>query len=213
MALKILQTSGTPFSFDVVDSELSSFRGGEVVTLTSTALDSGDASAADAADGYANVGGVPHRTLVTRTLTGTDVRPLYLADDGIAGYGTVFGSVVGGTVGTQVVGQQLGPSTASGSGKLTCWGTPGLFAVSLDSVDDDPTTGLVPTNTTLLPGAMLSYTDNGLLTPEGSPADEGETEVARFVEFNSGGSLVTTPNSLVTGLYTPLFAVIHFNPR
>jgi len=137
-----------------------------------------------------------------------------LADDGVAGYGTLFGSVVGGTAG-QATGSALGPHTAVGSGKITCWHLPGVFAVSLDACDTDSVVGLQPTNTTLTTGAALTYTSTGTLTPVASGNGVGGAPVVgRFIEFETNGSLVTTPSRLVSSLSTRSFsyAVFHFNP-
>ena len=154
-----------------------------------------------------------------------------LTDDGITGYGTLFGSVVGGVVGQQVngpttfTGAVLGPATQTGSGKITCWDKQGLYAVSLDACDTAVSTGLQPTNTSLDVGAALTFTSAGLLTPTvGGSGLGGAPNVARLVEFSTNGSLVTTPNSLVAALNSPSgnvssvgprqfsFAVFFFNP-
>lgn len=226
MALKLLQTSGQPLGqFDGLDSEFLTLKGGEVVTFSSVAVTSGtDSAAADAFDGYISVG--PKRVVVTKTLTAT-TRPLMLADDGISGYGTLFGTVVGGTVGQVVYGPSstvaasdlLGPHTARGSGKVTCWATPGLFAVTLDAVDTNSATGLTLSNPNLTAGSALYYTTAGLLTT----ATTNTTKVGTFVEFTSDGTLVTTPNHLVGTLSAPdgalssrnrnfTQAVFYFNP-
>jgi hypothetical protein len=226
MALKLLQTSGSPLGqFDGLDTDFLTLKGGEVVTFATVAVTSGtDYAAADAFDGYISVG--PKRVVVTKTLTST-TRPLMLADEGISGYGTLFGTVVGGTVGQVVYGPNstvassdlLGPHTARGSGKVTCWATPGLFAVTLDAVDSTPNTGITVSNPTLTAGAALYYTTAGLLTP----VSTNSTKVGTFVEFTSNGSLVTTPNNLVGTLSAPdgasttasrsfNQAVFYFNP-
>ena len=221
MALKVLQPGHFPIGqYDGVDAEIPTFMGGEVVTFSSISLTSGDLASYDSLDGYTNPN---KRPVVTRTLT-SGKRPLMLADEGITGYGTLFGSVVGGTVGqVSVGGALLGPNTATGSGKITCWHQPGLYAVSLDaSCDSSTSTGLRPTNTTLDTGAPLYATATGLLTPNPSVAFEAVV-VARFVSFETNGSLVTTPNKLVHALNSPSgspapipsysIAVFHFYPE
>jgi len=180
-------------------------------------------AAADSFDGYVNPGSVQKRPVVTRNVA-TTKRPLMLSDDGITGYGTLFGAVVGGTVGQQVngpttfTGALLGPHTATGSGKVTCWEKPGLYAVSLDACDTDAVTGLQPTNTTLDVGAALTFVPalalGGQLTPVGSTAAAGNTVVvARLVDFETNGSLVTTPNRLVAALNSPSGLVSSVGPR
>lgn len=236
MALKLVNQAGNPLGqFDGLDGNGSttgflSLKGGEVVTFGAATVPPGDKAAADAFDGYA----APNlRPVVTRALTGagaTASRPLMLADEGISGYGTLFGSVVGGTVGqVSSGGAVLGPHTATGSGKVTCWHLPGVYAVSLDAVDTTAGTGLIPGNTTglLVPGKALYATATGLLTPNSAVNFDGASATAsivgRFIDFETNGSLVTTSSSLVGTLNppdgafsasprTPTFAVFYFNP-
>src|SRR5579885_979990 len=224
MALKLVNQAGNPLGqFDGLDTEVLTLKGGEVVTFKSVVATSAtDSAAHDVFDGYVNPN---KRVAVTKTLTSSS-RPLMLADDGITGYGTLFGSVVGGTVGQVVTGGAvLGPHTATGSGKVTCWHLPGVYAVSLDACDTAASTGLQPTNGTLDTGAALTYTAAGLLTPVGSPAAVGGAPVVgRFIDFETNGSLVTTPSSLVGTLNPPdgalasttsrtfAFASFYFNP-
>lgn len=206
MALKLLQPGGQPFGqFDGLDTEFLTLKGGEVVTFTSVLSTASDKAAADVFDGYVSPSG-PRRVAVTKTLTSTS-RPLMLADDGVAGYGTLFGVVVGGSVGQVSYGPSssvastdlLGPHTSTGSGKVTCWAMPGLYAVTLDATDTNASTGLTVSNPSLTAGAALYYTTAGLLTTSSA----NSTVVARFVEFTTNGSLVTTPNNLVGTFSTP----------
>jgi hypothetical protein len=217
MSLKLLQPGVQPLGqFDGLDAEVLTLLGGEVVTFKSIATTVTDLAAADVLDGYV----IPNKRVVVTRNVATTARPLMLADDGITGYGTLFGSVVGGTVG-QSSGSALGPHTATGSGKVTLWDKPGLYAVSLDAACDQAATGLVPTNASLDTGAALTFvpassTVGGQLTPVGSTAAAGNTVVVgHFVDFETSGSLVTTPNHLVSALATKLlkFAVFHFNPH
>jgi hypothetical protein len=206
-------------------------KGGEVVSfaqvttsgqpgVTTSGLDQ---AAYDVFDGYVNQAGTFKRPAVTRHFDGTTTltassRPLMLSDDGITGYGTLFGTVVGGTVGqvsygptsTVAAANLLGPHTSTGSGKTTCWDKPGLYAVSLDAVDGY----LQPTNTALVIGNALTFTSLGLLTPTGSSdALAGAPVVAHLVEFNTNQSLVTTPNYLVAALNSPSGNVSSVGPR
>jgi hypothetical protein len=202
MALKILQSGINPLGqFDCLDTELASFKGGEVCTLTAVAYrlpgsnTSGfDANVADVEDGYSG-GTSKTRPAVTLTLV-SGHRPLFLADDGTKGYGTLFGQVIGATGGQTFSGTNLGPHTALASGKMTIWDKEGLYAVSLDAVDTAVATGLVPTNTGITCGDPLFATTAGLLTPNTGNRFENVT-VARFVEFATEGSLVTTGSGAV----------------
>lgn len=226
MSLKLLQPGVQPLGqFDGLDSEFLTLKGGEVVTFGSVSSAAGvDKAAKDVFDGYVNPSLVQKRVVVTKTLT-SGKRPLMLSDEGITGYGTLFGTVVGGTVGqVSSGGAVLGPHTATGSGKVTCWDKPGLYAVSLDACDTNATTGLQPTNTTIDTGAPLYATAGGLLTPNSSLSFEVGLAVGSFVNFETNGSLVSTPNNLVAQLNPPdgalsstyarqfTFAVFHFSP-
>ena len=224
MALRLQQPGIQPLGqFDGLDSEVLTVLGGEVVTLTGVAVDGTDLAAkdADGSDGY--VGLTPNHTrpAVTKTLA-SGARPLFLVDDGTANYGTLFGEVVGGTVGQQSTGGAvLGPHTANASGKLTLWDKPGTYAVTLDAVDTTHPTGLVVENGGLAVGDPLYATSAGLLTPDSGSAFEAVV-VARFIEFSTDMSLVTTPVQLVSALNSPsgttaqdiefTQAIIHFNP-
>ena len=230
MSLKLLQPGTQPLGqFDGLDSDVLTLKGGEVVSFTSVTVSGQpgvttagqDQAAYDAFDGYVNYSGTFKRAAVTRLWDGTHLpsnghtaiagvasgRPLMLADEGITGYGTLFGTVVGGTVGQQVngpnsvTGAVLGPQTATGSGKVTCWDKPGLYAVSLDNTDGY----LQPTQSNVYVGQALGFTSMGLLTTSNSANDisAGAVVVAHFVEFNTNGSLVTTPNFLVAALNSP----------
>jgi len=218
MALKPLQAGKDPLGqFDGYDSDFLTITGGEVGTLIGIPYvypvgSTGDKAAYDVFDGYTGITNT--RPAVTRNLTSGD-RPLYLLDEGTAGYGTMFGVALGGSVG-QVVpnpnspattgGTVLGPHTAYGSGKVTCWQKPGLYAVTLNSVATDlaPTTGLAT-------GAPLYATATGLLTSVVGSAFENFV-VARFIEFTTNGSLVTTPAYLAGGSRTFTEVVIDFHP-
>jgi len=229
MALKLVNQTGNPLGqFDGLDTEVLTLKGGEVVTFTSVvATQATDKGALDVFDGYV----APNkRTVVTKTLTSAS-RPLMLADDGVAGYGTLFGTVVGGAVGQVAYGPNstvaaadlLGPHTATGSGKVTCWYQPGVYAVSLDAVDTDAT-GLVATNGALVSGKALTYTAAGLLTPVGGTNAVGSAPVVgTFIEFETKASLVTTSSTMVGILNPPdgawtagtrafNYALFYFNP-
>ena len=208
MALKILQSGIQPLGqFDALDSVSTSVKGGEVVSFTYVSITGTDAHSSDVNDGYVS-SSQQTRPAVTTGLT-SGMRPLFLCDDGIVGYGTLFGLVVGGATGQQVNGPNppfsgavLGPHTATGSGKLTLWDKPGLYAVTLDAVDATATTGLVPSNTALRGGAALYAAPGGLLTPNIGAAFE-VVVVARFIEFTTNESKVTTTVDMVSATNSP----------
>lgn len=186
--------------FDIVDSQLSSIKGGEVMTLTSASRENtaSETAAADALDGYdydSTGSGAGGRAAAQLATTAAEY-PLALADDGNSpDYLTYFGQVVGATAGLSTTGgAQLGPHTSSGSGKVTLWDKPGLYAVSTDAVAATFVSGLPSDG--LAPGATLGFTNAGLLA-HGSSSAVANTGVASFVEFESSPSLVTTPNRLV----------------
>ncbi|MCK9567751.1 hypothetical protein M0R72_02225 [Candidatus Pacearchaeota archaeon] len=211
MALELVQPGTQPLGqFDGADGIYLTVKGGEVATIKGVTVNT-DSSAYDTkVDGYVKT----TRPVATTALIAGD-RPLMLVDDGIWGYGTLFGSVIGGIAGQQAYGLgqppavQLGPHTALGSGKLTLWDKPGTYAVTLDAVDTAVTTGLMPTNDSLQIGAKLYATSTGLLTPNSAVSfdsvADGYCVIGRFLNFEAykGGSLVTTPVSLVTAAYAP----------
>jgi hypothetical protein len=209
MALILLQAGVQPLGqFDGYTGETLNFKGGEICTWATMPWPA--AGAQDVNDGYLNPTGLGKLVpgVSRATLTGTS-KPLFLSDDGLLHYGTLFGTVVGGSVGSVSFGPNssvptadlLGPSTATGSGKITLWDKPGMYAVTLDAVD---TTNLVPTNGALTVGSALSYTSTGLLTPVANSLTSGSGfAVARLAEFSTNGSYVTTPNSLVAALNSP----------
>lgn len=239
MALKTLQPGFMPLGqFDAVDSELTSFLGGECCALTYVTTESQpgvsqsgiDQAAYDQFDGYINVSASFKRPAVSKNFNGTVLdgykRPLCLSDDGITGYGTLFGVILGGTVGQTSYGAtssipasaKLGPHTAAASGKITMWDKPGMYAVSLDATDTTSSTGLQPTNTSLVGGDKLYFTTAGLLTPNASASivtglNGVGVVVAHLIEFNTNGSLVTTPNYLVAALNSPSGNVSSQQPR
>ena len=226
MALRPLQAGREPLGqFDGLDADLTSFKGGEACTFVASALSAADKAAKDASDGYVVIA-TPVRPVVA-LLSADTARPVMLADEGVTGYGTLFGSVVGGTVGQVVTGgASLGPHTATGSGKVTCWDKPGTYAITLDAVDTDATNGLVPTNTALTVGsavhAVYTGANKGKLTSVNGTS-HSTAAVGRSIELATDGVLVTTPGSLVTCINSPVgvstlavdplkVAIIHFNP-
>ena len=228
MALELVQSGMQPLGqFDGYDAIYTTVRGGEVGTIIGIAVGTDVAAKdADGTDGY--VGNPATRPVVTTLLTAGD-RPLYLIDDGLRNYGTLFGSVLGQVAGQfsyglNQYGPVLGPHTATASGKLTCWDKPGTYAVTLDAVDTTAVTGLTTNNPTLQIGDILYATATGLLTPDATVRFENVV-IARFLNFETwkGGSLVTTPVHLVSAVNSPvgqgqpqqtqmMRAVIQFGP-
>jgi hypothetical protein len=216
MALKILNPGVQPLGqfdgYDALTSTVSGIKGGEVATLVNYQFLVGtDKAAYDAsgADGYVGTFNKVRPIVTTTLVSGTQL--LGLTDDGTSGYGTLFGQLVGSIAGSVTSGAQMGPNTAAGSGKITFWDKPGLYAVTLDAVDTTSGTGLVTNNATLNVGDALYATSAGLLTPNASARFSGSNPVGRFVEFSTNGSLVTTPSYLVqTAPVVMTQAVFHF---
>jgi len=211
MALVLHNTMDRPLGqFDSLDAQVSLWKGGEIACWATTPYGASatDKAAADVLDdGYAPVGGTPVRPVVTIASTnssaGAGAPPLFLADDGTNHYGTLFGVVVGATAGQTSFGPgggtNLGPNTATGSGKVTLWHMAGLYGVTLDAVDSTSGTGLVTNNTGLTVGTPLQYTSLGLLTP----ATTLTTKVGYFSEFQTTGSFVTSQQFMVAALNSP----------
>lgn len=216
MALELVQPGIQPLGqFDGYDSIYLTVLGGEVATIKGVIVGTDHAAAdADGRDGYTGTV-IRYRPVVTTVLVSGD-RPLCLVDDGLANYGTLFGSVLGGICGQETTGAALGPHTATASGKLTLWDKPGTYAVTLDAVDTTAATGLVPTNPTLTIGSALYATTAGRLTPNGAASFEALCIVGRFLNFETlhGGTLVNTPVNLAsaTQAWRLTRALITFNP-
>lgn len=206
MALILVQSGLTPMGeWDGLDSITTSIKGGEVGTFTTTAVSVGssDLEAADVEDGYVGTTS-KYRAAITTTMVAQQ-KPVFLLDEGTTGYGTLFGQVVGGSTGQSVTsGSQLGPHTATGSGKITVYGQQGFYASTLDACDT-AADGLVASNSSLTPNVALTYTTSGKLTPATAAAavHASNSNIARLVEFSANGSLVNTPSNLVAAVNSP----------
>jgi len=196
MALYLLQPGVQPIGqFDFLETDLSLLLGGMLGTLDEAVRvnSSTEKAAFDVLDGYVADGSSAATRPVLRIAdTASETRKLfYLLDDGSAGYGTLFGSLIGTPVGLSTTGSALGPSSAAGSGKVTAWDKAGLYAVSTDAVE----AALSDLTDTPFPGDLLYRSANGKLT---SLADTGD-KIGMYVEHSGSGSLVNTPASLVGG--------------
>jgi hypothetical protein len=174
MALKLLNPGLRPLGqFDLHDGV--NIAGGEYVELARFA---GEEAAADV---QAMVDAAPTTPAFDLApVAGRTVASLGgLADDGVAEYGTHFGSVIGGNAGamTQFGGAGgsilVGPRTTVASGKVTVWAAPGLYGVT--QVGGNPTVN-IPLGT---PSGIL--TEGGA----GQPA-------ATYVSAVNDTSLVST---------------------
>jgi len=211
MALYIYQPGNQPLGqFDGYDTILSTLRGGEIGTVMALPRvnSAAERAAYDVLDGYTNVTDV-QRVGITSRITDANVRPLWLLDEGTTGYGTLFGQVIGTPVGLSTTGTNLGPHTAAGSGKVTCWDKPGLYAISVDAVDTSAD-GIVLTNILCDPGVAVSPQLTGVMTLR-SAATALAVNVGRFLEFETRPFLVTTPPSLVGGTEAAVRVVISYH--
>jgi len=217
MALYLLQPGLQPLGqFDCLDTDLANVLGGEVGTLdeASRTNSASEKAASDVLDGYVadevDVGTPTASRPVLRIAdTATETRKLfYLLDDGQAHYGTLFGELIGTPVGlattTSSGGSLLGPHTAAGSGKVTAWDKPGLYAVSSDALHAslDPNTSGSPggpggLNDTPLPGDLLYREPTSGKLSVSTAAVAAADKIGMFVETSGSGSLVTTPGKLV----------------
>lgn len=202
MALYPLQPGMHPLGqFDVLDTDLNNVAGGEVMTLTTASRTNtaSETAAADALDGYTYADALL-RPATTFATANTEY-PLYLSDDGNSpDYLTYFGSLTGPVgLGGSETGTRLGPHTAAGSGKITLWDKPGLFAVTLSAAASD-FVSTIPVVAGLTPGVALGFgsgADAGKLCHAACSNAVSASGVGRFVEFSAEPSLVTTPARLV----------------
>ena len=196
MALKLLNPGLRPLGqFDLEDDAAAGISGGEHVSLDSTGV---------GAEGYAaDVGTVG--PFVGADLAGNRASVKFdvgvrttgelcgLADEGVSGYGTMFGETIGSSAGraTSVNGAVvIGPSTVSGSGKVTVWTQSGLYAVSgaaaTDAAAGIPLARMTTVNTGVFADTL------GLLRSTGTG-----NQVAIFVGHMADSSLVSTTNTAV----------------
>jgi len=197
MALKLLNPGLRPLGmFDLEDDTAGTLEGGEHVELNATAI---------GAEGYAaDVGAVG--PFVGADLAGSRASVKFdvglrtahalagLADEGISGYGTLFGEQIGGNAGqaTSINGAVvIGPSTERGSGKVTVWTQSGLYAVDGAAADDatDPLSGADTVN-----DLVYGELNTGLIT---LTALNNGAQVAIFVGHMADTSLVSTTNTAV----------------
>ena len=196
MALTLRPSDAIPVSLDGYDTDITTIKGGEIGRLFNIPWvypGSSDKAAADVFDGYAVSSSVKYRSVVSHTLTATasTYRTLFLLDEGTTGYGTLLGTVVGGVAGQNVSGTSVGPHTTTGSGKVTCYFQPGIYAVTLDAVASSLTT-----SSSVLAGSPLYANTSGQLTLTSSESFDNSsgtpTIVGRFIEFSTNGARVTT---------------------
>lgn len=218
MALFPLQPGLNPIGqYDLLNTEQASILGGEVMTFTtaSTTNSSTEQAAYDAADGYMfDASGVINNRPATLRASTAAQFPLFLSDDGLANYGTLFGQVIGVPVGTATTGTNLGPHTAAASGKVTLWGNPGLYAVTTDAVASDFITSInTGASAGLVPGRVLGFTSGGKLAHSSTAVEPAvsATGVGNFVEFQTNQSLVNTPARLVGATISYTQIVFHWS--
>ena len=187
MALLMVQEGVQPAGqYDNLDGY--SPKGGEVYVLYSKGV---------GADGYQIVSARP-------AVTG-DGYSFFLVDDGLTGYGVLFGNTVtrtatGFTSGADS-GTRLGPASEVGSGKLTLWDKPGLYAVTLDALFDSESSLRAA-----LPGAHLTCESATGKLKLGEMA--AGMPLAFVVTYKIDESLVTTGGAVVS--HKKL--VVRFNP-
>ncbi len=202
MALKLLNPGLRPLGmFDLADASRD-LVGGEYVELAaSDSTGAGEGYAADVGalsdDGGDSVMFAPASRNTTRALGG-------LADEGGDEYGTLFGSLIGQNAGrstqfgTQNGAVVVGPTTNSGSGKVTVWAQAGLYGVTDQSDTLDNAGAAANTAVFAADGAAdleddgATLTDVGLLTLD---TTSGDDQVGLYVGAMSDSSLVSTTNA------------------
>jgi hypothetical protein len=210
MALYILQPGIQPLGqFDFLDGDLASVVGGMIgvwgaVSRTSTA----DLAAFDAKDGYASSSVSESSNAATRPVlqiadggAGDNSKEMFLLDDGIAGYGTLFGSTISMFDPT---GSAIGPHTDKASGKVTAWDKPGLYAATFEAcytatlAQNLGNGTLAATGDTPAPGDILyRHSTTGKICRADTATSPTLNKIGVYVEHATNGSLVTTPAKLV----------------
>lgn len=195
MALLLVQPGVQPAGQFALDASVTSIKGGEVMFLD----DSGD----DDADGFS----IPAAKLAVGTNGGATAAPLFLADDGLKGYGVYFGTTVvktdTGFASGSDAGNRLGPASYAATGQVTLWDKPGLYAITLDAT----------TSTTLsdwsskAPGTALAVNATGKINHAKAYAGTGAPALT-LVQLKKDETLVTTGGSAVNRYKL----VVRFNP-
>src|SRR5271157_5774004 len=150
MALFLLQEGVQPIGdFDVLNTDALLIKGGELMCLDVATKGSFDGNttteqaAQDVFDAYVSSGTKRVVARIADNSSADDGYMMYLADEGTRYYGVMFGTIIGSPVGIGTsfangqinsAGVNLGPSSLTGSGKVTCWDKPGMYGVSLDAV-------------------------------------------------------------------------------
>lgn len=200
--------------FDLVDTDMTNLKGGEVMTFTvkPQANSATETAAYDERDGYIYDVTVPVNNRAAATFATTNAQfPLFLSDDGVAGYGSLFGSVIGISAGLTTTGTDLGPNSAAASGKVTLWDKPGLYAISVTALATDFLTSVTTgAYAGLTPGTVLGFNNSsGRLAHAGCSGAVSGSGVGNFIEFEGPGSLVTTHTGQIGG--TASYPNILFN--
>ena len=194
MALKLLNPGLRPLGmFDLEDDSAGLIDGGEYVALNSTGIGA-EGYAADVAQVGPFVGAdLAGNKASVKFDVGVRANGVLggLADEGIAGYGTLFGEQIGGNAGraTSINGAVvIGPATHRGSGKVTVWTQSGLYAVNGQAATDaalgTPLASMTAVNTAVFADGL------GLLRSTGTGVQMGI-----FVGHMADSSLVSTTNS------------------
>ena len=188
-----------PLGFlDVLDSQLDSLKGGEVMTIGEAARtnSSTETAAADQLDGYDYERPIANAERPVTRLATTAVLPVFLSDEGLAGYGNLLGQLVGSKTGLVVSGgTNAGPHSAAASGKVTLWDKPGVYTITVDALAATFVSSLQAGG--LTPGSVLGHTSAGLLQHSTANGAVAGTGVATFLEFSANDSLVTTRATMV----------------
>lgn len=178
-------------TFDIEDDDVSKVVGGEVGVLEDLDEES-DAYAADSFRVGPQVQIGLDRVAAAGALYG-------LVDEGVIGYGTMLGTIVGmsagqgtgfgtlSTTGAVVV----GPSTIRGSGKATLWSKPGLYGVTVDAWTSSSEFAAGSLNAGVYGDAADGTNDGKLTTTAGSNG----VKAALFIGAVRDASLVSTTNT------------------
>jgi len=203
MALYLLQQNIQPVGvYDVLDSDVGIIKGGEIGVLDVVASSRSTDHAADdafntfVADGISSGDTTKKRVVVRVADEPTEDRKLfYLIDEGIDDYGTLFGKTDTNVLRANA-GVSIGPSTMSGSHKITLWDHPGRYGISLNNVHTDtgPNQQLEPGGDTPLPGELLYRHTDGKITRIASTGDK----IGAFVELTNNNSLVSSSSRIVS---------------
>lgn len=215
MALKLLQPGLRPMGqFDLDDdiSDKENITGGELMSVEDQA--GTEKAVSDVNDIYP-AQAVFAADCVDNSRAATAFVHGFLADEGIKGYGTLFGELIGGVAGqatSQSGAVTIGPATHVGTDKVTLHHQPGLYGITAPSANK--TTGVGGSSDAWASGSITQTIGNRLSTDGagkwGNATATGDQYHCIQMGPVNDDSLVSTTTAAATGSGAISFYAVYF---